>query len=75
MTNGILEQTPYRHNGLISFYRVYQNQRMLVFHNISDSVIRMPVNTNGVEFMTDPSVMLSEKTLYLPAGASVVLKQ
>ena len=73
LTSGALEPTTFQQSGLISFYRVFEERRNLVLHNISAADISILVNAGNVDFATNPSVQLSEGKLYLPKGASAVL--
>jgi alpha-amylase len=73
LTSGALESTTFQQSGLISFYRVFEDRRNLVLHNISAADISILVNAGNVDFATNPSVQLSEGKLYLPKGASAVL--
>ena len=73
LTSGTLEPTAFQLSGLISFYRVYQDRRNLVLHNISAADISIEVNTVNIEYATSPSVQFSQGKIYLPPGASAVL--
>jgi glycosidase len=73
LTSGTLEPTAFQLSGLISFYRVYQDRRNLVLHNISAADISIKVKAAKVEYATSSSVQLSEGKIYLPPGASAVL--
>jgi glycosidase len=75
LTYGSLELAPPLPQELVAFYRVYEGQRVLTVHNLSDVevTVTLPSDVSKIDFSTHANTRLTPEGLVIAAFSSVVL--
>ncbi|MBX7125648.1 MAG: alpha-amylase [Cyclobacteriaceae bacterium] len=78
MTYGDIAMTPYNGSEIISFSRTYGDDKVLVFHNISDVEVTVQLGDLDqlyhLDFYTKPGTELLDDEIVMPALSTAILK-
>jgi len=77
LTYGSLELSPMEMSEVIMFQRAKDDEKLFVFHNISDVEVTVPIDLDELyrlDYTTNPAVELRETEIVLPAYSSAILK-
>jgi glycosidase len=77
MTYGSIELAPMQMNEVISFFRVKDNEKLFVLHNISDVEVTVPIDLDELyrlDYSTNPAIELRETEIVLPAYSTAILE-
>jgi glycosidase len=78
LTSGVIDNSDIELSQVVSFIRKHGEHEVLVFHNVSDAEVTVPLNDaekfDAIDFTTSDAVKLHDGELVLPAYASVILK-
>jgi alpha-amylase len=77
LTYGSIELAPIEMSEVIMFFRVKDNQKLFVLHNISDVEVTVPIDLDELyrlDYATNPAVEARETEIVLPAYSTAILK-
>lgn len=79
LTYGTIESIKDLPSSLIGFKRSFDSESVLVFHNVSDQAVKLPLITEWkqfktIDFASSQDTSLSEDELLLPAYSTIIIK-
>jgi alpha-amylase len=77
LTYGSIELAPMEMNEVVMFFRVKDNEKLFVLHNISDVEVTVPIDLDELyrlDYATNPAVEARETEIVLPAFSTAILK-
>jgi alpha-amylase len=80
LTYGTLDLTSIDEKEICSFIRTYEDESLLVVHNISDKTIEVGVSEDiksydKIAFQTDEEIKVNKEVMVLPAYSTLLLKK
>lgn len=74
LTYGSIEQSSIKSREVINFFREKDEEKLWVFHNVSDVEVTLPLNEKyKIDFKTSEALKLNDNELVLPAHSSAIL--
>jgi alpha-amylase len=77
LTYGSIELAPVEMNEVVMFFRVKDNEKLFILHNISDVEVTVPIDLDELyrlDYTTNPAVEARETEIVLPAYSTAILK-
>ncbi len=77
LTYGSIELSPIELTEIVSYFRVKDDDKLFVIHNISDVEVTAPIDLDEIyrlDYATNPAAELRETEIVIPAHSTVILK-
>jgi glycosidase len=77
LTYGSIELAPMEMSEVITFFRVKDEDKLFILHNLSDVEVTVPVDLDEIyrlDYNTNPAIELRETEIVMPAYSSAILK-